>query len=72
MTHKTPNKNTEPIFMQADGNIPIHVHDKMVTGLASREGFVNKMSITLRKSSDKNQGTSGPDFQFNSPSPCLA
>jgi hypothetical protein len=72
IAHKIPNKKTDPIFIQAEGKIPIHAHDRRVTGFASREEFVNRMSITLSESNDKNQGTSGPNFHFNSPPPRLA
>jgi hypothetical protein len=66
IAHKIPNNSTNPIFMQAEGKIPICAHDRRVRGLASREGFVNRMSITLSESKDKNQGTSEPDFHSNS------
>jgi hypothetical protein len=67
IAHKIPNNNTNPIFIQAEGRIPICAHDRRVKGLASREGFVNEMSSTLSESSNKNQGTNEPDFHSNPP-----
>ena len=56
MAHNFQNRNTNPIFIQADGKIPICAHDRRVNGLASRKGFVNETSSTLSESSNENQG----------------
>ena len=55
--------------MKADGNIPIFAQDIRVRGLASKDGSVNKISMTFSENNIRNNGTKEAGFLSNSPLP---